>query len=127
MKKTWHFRAFRFLIASQSLHMPRKLFKYLCFVILSMFLLAGLKAIISRPFTTPPSPTAVMAVKDMVESLITDNLVVVFSKSFCPFCIKAKKLLESLNIAFKPVELDIVEDGPAIQSYLATKVTPIFY
>ena len=60
-------------------------------------------------------------VSKIVESLIMDNFVVVFSKSYCPFCVKAKNLLSSLSIGFKALELDQIDNGDTIQSYLYQK------
>ncbi|KAF9160624.1 hypothetical protein DFQ26_005317 [Actinomortierella ambigua] len=61
------------------------------------------------------------AVKDRVEQLIADNGVVVFSKSYCPYCVKAKKLLQELNVKMTVVELDEDDQGAAIQAYLQEK------
>jgi len=60
-------------------------------------------------------PTAI------VESAIKGHKVVVFSKSFCPFCTKVKDLFDSLNIQYEVLELDQRPDGAAIQSYLIEK------
>ncbi|KAF9308890.1 hypothetical protein BG000_011153 [Podila horticola] len=57
-------------------------------------------------------------IKAKVDALIADNAIMVFSKSYCPFCIKAKNLLTKLNAVFKAVELDREEDGADIQAYL---------
>lgn len=73
-----------------------------------------------------------MSVANLVEKLIADNLCVVnssfqqlnyqvFSKSYCPFCIKAKKLLDSIAPGYKAIELDEDSNGSEIQSYLAQK------
>ncbi|TPX58520.1 hypothetical protein PhCBS80983_g03060 [Powellomyces hirtus] len=62
-----------------------------------------------------------MAVKDTVESAIKDNKIVVFSKSYCPYCKKAKALLNSLNEKFAAYELDEIADGTAMQAYLKEK------
>ncbi|KAI8823712.1 glutaredoxin [Fimicolochytrium jonesii] len=62
-----------------------------------------------------------MAAKDIVEKAITDNKIVVFSKSYCPYCNKAKKLLDSLSAKYTAFELDQREDGSAIQQYLREK------
>ena len=53
--------------------------------------------------------------KTMVES----NPVVVFSKSYCPFCVKVKQLLSQLGASYKAIELDTESDGSEIQSALA--------
>jgi glutaredoxin 3 len=44
--------------------------------------------------------------------------VVVFSKSFCPFCKKTKELLEDMNIEAKVYELNKMDDGADIQDAL---------
>ena len=45
----------------------------------------------------------------------------VYSKSYCPFCVATKDLLRGKNIAFEVVELDQVPDGAQIQAALAQK------
>lgn len=48
--------------------------------------------------------------------------VVVFSKSFCPYCMKTKELLkksEFANVSVEIFELDKMPQGPAVQSTLA--------
>ncbi|KAJ3154299.1 thioredoxin reductase [Geranomyces variabilis] len=62
-----------------------------------------------------------MAAKSQVEDAIKNNKVVVFSKSYCPYCKKAKALLESLNAKFVAFELDELDDGPSMQAYLKEK------
>lgn len=44
--------------------------------------------------------------------------VVVFSKSYCPYCKQTKSTLEALDITAKIIELDEVSDGDAIQAAL---------
>ncbi|KAF8073193.1 GRXC3 [Scenedesmus sp. PABB004] len=45
----------------------------------------------------------------LVNTKIKENKVVVFSKTYCPYCIKAKKALTSL---IKPEQMEVVEiDG----------------
>lgn len=44
--------------------------------------------------------------------------VVVFSKTFCPFCRKTKNLLLDKGIDAKVIELDKVDNGDAIQDAL---------
>ena len=57
----------------------------------------------------------------LVEKLILDNFIVVFSKSYCPYCVTAKRLLTSLKQEFLAVELDQRDDGNDIQTYLHKK------
>ncbi|KAI9009504.1 glutaredoxin-1 [Gaertneriomyces semiglobifer] len=61
------------------------------------------------------------AAKDLVEKAIKENHVMVFSKSYCPYCQKAKRLLDSLNVKYVAWELDTRNDGQAIQDYLKEK------
>jgi glutaredoxin 3 len=44
--------------------------------------------------------------------------VVVFSKSFCPFCKKTKNLLNKLEIDAKIIELDEIDNGSQVQDAL---------
>ncbi|KAI8854078.1 thioredoxin-like protein [Chytridium lagenaria] len=60
-----------------------------------------------------------MGAKETVNTLINDNNVMVFSKSFCPYCKKAKSLLDSLNVKYTAVELDNESNGSEIQGVLA--------
>jgi len=66
-----------------------------------------------------------MAAKDIVESAINDHKVTVFSKSYCPYCKRAKALLteqvgdKGLNV----IELDLRDDGPQLQAYLLEKTS----
>ncbi|KAJ5615605.1 hypothetical protein N7537_000719 [Penicillium hordei] len=59
------------------------------------------------------------AAKTRAQSLINDNAVVVFSKSYCPYCDSSKKLLDGLNANYTALELDQDAEGDAIQSALA--------
>ncbi|KZO94088.1 glutaredoxin [Calocera viscosa TUFC12733] len=57
--------------------------------------------------------------KQLVESAINDNKIVIFSKSYCPYCRRAKGVLASQGP--KIFELDEMEDGADIQAYLQQK------
>ncbi|ORY84123.1 thioredoxin-like protein [Leucosporidium creatinivorum] len=67
------------------------------------------------------SSTAKMSAKSSVESLIAENHIAVFSKSYCPYCKKTKDLLASLGEKYAVVELDQIEDGSDWQAYLGDK------
>lgn len=56
---------------------------------------------------------------DFVKEEVEGNDVVVFSKSFCPFCKKTKKLMTKLEIDATVFELDKMDDGADIQEALA--------
>ncbi|XP_044722235.1 glutaredoxin domain-containing protein [Hirsutella rhossiliensis] len=58
------------------------------------------------------------AAKEKVQRLIDDNAVIVFSKSYCPYCAATKKTLDGLNAAYTVVELDKESEGGAMQDEL---------
>ena len=53
-----------------------------------------------------------------IKSTVADNKVVIYSKSWCPFCMKTKSLFDGLGVPYTAVELDQVDDGQAIQEAL---------
>ena len=55
---------------------------------------------------------------DFAKSEIESNKVVVFSKSFCPFCKKTKSLLNGMDVDYKLYELNEMDDGADIQKAL---------
>ncbi|KIL71262.1 hypothetical protein M378DRAFT_174631 [Amanita muscaria Koide BX008] len=61
------------------------------------------------------------SVKDL--NTITNHRVVIFSKSYCPYCKRAKAIFASEYKDEKPevLELDERDDGEAIQKYLVEK------
>ncbi|KAF2637183.1 glutaredoxin [Massarina eburnea CBS 473.64] len=58
------------------------------------------------------------ATKTKVQSIIDENPVAVFSKSYCPYCRATKQLLSDSGAKFYAIELDQVDDGSDIQSAL---------
>ena len=62
---------------------------------------------------------ATSSVTSAVKKLVKDNTIVMFSKSYCPFCVKAKKLLNQMNVPYQAVELDQVPGGDAMQNAVA--------
>ena len=56
--------------------------------------------------------------KSQVTSLIADNKVMVFSKSYCPFCVQAKDALQNKGVAFKAIEMDNVPNGADLQNVI---------
>lgn len=60
-------------------------------------------------------------VKSFVDSAIASHKVAIFSKTYCPYCVKAKKAFESYKLSgddYFVVELENRKDGAAIQQYL---------
>jgi hypothetical protein len=47
------------------------------------------------------------SIKEVIDKSLSDNNVMVFSKSYCPYCTKTKSTLESLKIPFGVIELDV--------------------
>lgn len=58
-------------------------------------------------------------VEDLIQSEIDSNKIMVFSKSYCPYCAATKSLFSSLGVDFKVIELDQRPDGSDIQNKLA--------
>ncbi|KAK2798380.1 hypothetical protein FQN51_007780 [Onygenales sp. PD_10] len=65
-----------------------------------------------------PNPAAMSAARTKAEGIIANNNVVVFSKSYCPYCRATKQLLNDEGAQFFSIELDQVDDGAAIQDAL---------
>ena len=60
-----------------------------------------------------------MTTKKIIQSFINGNKVAMFSKSFCPFCDMAKKVLSKAGVKNLAVlELDLLENGSKIQDEL---------
>ena len=55
-------------------------------------------------------------IKSLVDKQIEENTVVVYSKSYCPYCKQTKKTLSELGASFFALELDEIDDGAEIQS-----------
>ncbi|UJR13446.1 hypothetical protein I4U23_000460 [Adineta vaga] len=59
------------------------------------------------------------AVADKVKQLIIDHQVIVFSKTYCPYCVKAKRVLGKYKLKdYKVIELDEIKDGNEYQKVL---------
>ncbi|XP_057541597.1 glutaredoxin-C3-like [Amaranthus tricolor] len=53
-----------------------------------------------------------------VNNVIYSNRIAVFSKSYCPYSLRAKRILKQLNEHPYVVELDLRDDGSEIQDIL---------
>lgn len=67
----------------------------------------------------PISPT--LPPNQLVEEYIKQSKVIIFSKSFCPFCKQVKELFDSLNVAYVALELDLIDNGKEVQEALKAK------
>ncbi|KAJ8712351.1 hypothetical protein PYW07_005193 [Mythimna separata] len=59
-------------------------------------------------------------VQQFIKQAISQDKVVVFSKSYCPYCDMAKEVFRKVKQPIKVYELDERDDGAAIQENLAT-------
>jgi len=67
----------------------------------------------------PSPPRASMSAAELVRKLIAENVVMVFSKSWCPYCAKAKRILGAYSLkGYKVLELDQGQDEDGIQDVL---------
>lgn len=66
-------------------------------------------------FVSPPVSTATKA---EVQNLIDTNKILIFLKTYCPYCDTTKNLVKSLTSDFKIVELNTSENGGTIQDAL---------
>eukprot|EP01126_Amoeba_proteus_P007055 TRINITY_DN12501_c0_g1_i1.p1 TRINITY_DN12501_c0_g1~~TRINITY_DN12501_c0_g1_i1.p1 ORF type:complete len:113 (-),score=19.34 TRINITY_DN12501_c0_g1_i1:46-384(-) len=64
--------------------------------------------------------------KEEIRSIVQDTKVVIWSKTYCPYCRQAKELIESLkrqndklkSLDYRFIELDTLEFGAQIQNNL---------
>lgn len=76
------------------------------------------------------SPHQLAEIRRSIDSLISDNQILIFGKSYCPYCERAKKFLsDKLNatkkdeqLKIKSLELDLDPNGAIIQQELTKKL-----
>lgn len=66
----------------------------------------------------PTITLAANSVSAFVHNSIYSNKITVFSKSYCPYCLRTKRIFSELNEQPFVVELDLREDGYQIQNVL---------
>jgi len=59
-----------------------------------------------------------MSMNEYIDNVIKSANVIVFSKTFCPYCDHTKELLDSLNCQNMVIELDEMDSDGHIQNYL---------
>ncbi|KAL2022406.1 hypothetical protein VTK56DRAFT_5473 [Thermocarpiscus australiensis] len=64
------------------------------------------------------TPITMEAAQKKAQQLIDDNAVMVFSKSYCPYCNNTKRILDGLKAKYAAYELNEESDGEAIQAAL---------
>lgn len=70
-----------------------------------------------RPRSRPISASA-DDLSAQIQATVAAEKVVVYSKSYCPFCTKTKSLFSGLGVDFKVIELDELAEGDSIQAAL---------
>lgn len=55
----------------------------------------------------------------LVQEMVSQNCVVIFSKTTCPYCRMAKKVFNEIGANYKVIELDQHNDGRRLQEALA--------
>ncbi|XP_077390756.1 glutaredoxin 2 isoform X2 [Festucalex cinctus] len=68
--------------------------------------------------STTAGSTSTACVK-FVHELVSQNCVVIFSKTTCPYCKMAKNVFNEIGATYKVVELDEHNDGRRLQEALA--------
>ncbi|KNA16022.1 hypothetical protein SOVF_092980 [Spinacia oleracea] len=64
------------------------------------------------------SPASASSEADFIKKTISSHTIVIFSKSYCPYCRRAKEVFKELNQEPHIIELDERDDGFSIQDAL---------
>ena len=86
--------------------------------------LTGLKEDIYTEDAMPPTATSddLTEASNEIEQYIKANSIMIFSKSYCPFCNKVKQMFNDKGLSFKAIELDEMgQQGVSIQAALLEK------
>lgn len=73
-------------------------------------------SLIRRFFSGVSTTNMSAALKEKTESLIKDNAVMVFSKSYCPYCKATKKTLDNAGAKYTVYELN--EESASLPSVI---------
>ena len=57
-------------------------------------------------------------VDELIDTPVSNHKIVIFSKTYCPFCKRAKALFDALNEEYLVIELNEMLEGEAIQAAL---------
>ncbi|GMM27619.1 dithiol glutaredoxin [Martiniozyma asiatica (nom. inval.)] len=89
----------------------------LAFALLILLLLFKVFSVFKRSFSATSRVMSAQTVSQ-VKELINSKTVFVASKTYCPYCSSAKRLLEKAYPDAYILELDTIEDGDDIQAAL---------
>ncbi|KAK3806624.1 MAG: glutaredoxin [Benniella sp.] len=62
--------------------------------------------------------TLTSSIRSLIRTSITQNPVMIFSKSYCPYCLRVKDLFQDLDLKYTALELDEHDQGTEIQQAL---------
>jgi len=101
------------------------LLSFTTFAFIVSYSLSGSSSSSATPSLVTESPSSasssVMSVSELVSKLISENLVMVFSKSWCSYSAKAKRVLGQYQlIGYHVLEIDQRNDQDEIQDVLAS-------
>ena len=78
--------------------------------------------LVEKQTVVPKEEKAVLSKEEYmqkkIDHLISTNKVMMFSKSYCPFCMMTKKLLKKKNVSLFALELDQDPEGDLMHSTL---------
>ncbi|CAI5524348.1 unnamed protein product [Closterium sp. Naga37s-1] len=79
---------------------------------------AGISLVVLLVAITSSHVAASSHLSEFVKTTIKSKPIVIFSKSYCPYCRRAKAVFQQLNVHPHVVELDQRDDGQDIQDVL---------
>lgn len=86
----------------------------------SSFLVSA-RTTLAKPFRRSITRTFCSSQADSIKQTVNGNKVVIYSKTYCPYCTEVKGLMGKLQVSAKVLELDTMGDeGAQIQSTLQT-------
>lgn len=88
------------------------------FLLFSLVVGASLAFIQFKSYNAPVKAPKFATPREIVDEAIKTNKVMVFSKTYCPFCVKAKSAIKNLESNFGLFELDERKDGTELQAAL---------
>jgi glutaredoxin 3 len=72
----------------------------------------------SRPVASGTRLFHTYSPKETAQAAIKASKIMIFSKTSCPYCKKAKEAISQLTPLFSVVELDVIKDGAQMQAAL---------
>ncbi|KAF5956558.1 hypothetical protein HYC85_003783 [Camellia sinensis] len=86
----------------------------------SKFMIISIALMLIVPFLcTPTTSSESKSEAAFIKKTISSHSIVIFSKSYCPYCKRAKAVFKELNQTPHVIELDQREDGWNIQDALS--------